>query len=145
MRKNDGICRILPSVMTGSEFEGAGERRSDKSPFQWALEVQKISFNTDFSDPNKTRADFIYKITPTLISIIDTGLGQCSVTEDIEAVLRKIEYWRQGSISSFKIMYRDGKGFWHEVHQDGKTASLSPLGETDEQRALKKLPLERRE
>ena len=24
----------------GSEFEDAGERRSDKSPFQWALEVQ---------------------------------------------------------------------------------------------------------
>jgi hypothetical protein len=25
-------------------------------------------------------------------------------------VLRKIEYWHQGSISSFKIMCRDGKG-----------------------------------
>ena len=26
----------------GSEFEHAGERRSDKSPFQWALEVQDL-------------------------------------------------------------------------------------------------------
>jgi hypothetical protein len=44
----------------------------------------------------------------------DDGLGSRSVTEDIEVVLRKIEYWHQGSISSFKIMCRDGKGFWHE-------------------------------
>jgi hypothetical protein len=33
---------------------------------------------------------------PTMISIVDTGLGQHSVTEDIEADLRKIEYWHQG-------------------------------------------------
>ena len=26
----------------GSEFEDAGERRSDKSPLQWALEVQDL-------------------------------------------------------------------------------------------------------
>ena len=40
------------------------------------------------------------------------GLGKCPAAEDIEAVLRKIESWHQGSISSFKIMYREGKGFW---------------------------------
>src|SRR5262249_11275343 len=69
----------------------------------------------------------------------DTGLGQSSVAEDIEAVLRKIEYWHQGSIATFKMKCRDGKGFWHEVHWDGKSASLSPLGETDEQKARRKL------
>jgi hypothetical protein len=26
---------------------------------------------------------------------------------DIEAVLRKIEYWHQGSVAGFKIKYRD--------------------------------------
>jgi len=26
----------------GREFEDAGERRSDKSPFQWALEAQDL-------------------------------------------------------------------------------------------------------
>ena len=26
----------------GSEFEDPGERRSDKGPFQWALEVQDL-------------------------------------------------------------------------------------------------------
>jgi len=99
----------------------------------------QITFNTNLLDPMRTRADFIYKLNPTLISITDTGLGQRPVTEDIEAVLRKIEYWHQGSIGSFKIMCRDGKGFWHEVHWDGKNVSLSPLDETDEQKAHKKL------
>ena len=99
----------------------------------------EISFNTDISDPIKTRADFTYNITPGVISITDTGLGKSSVTEDIEAVLRKIEYWHQGSISSFKIMCPDGKGFWDEVHWDSATAALFALQETDERKALKKL------
>ena len=103
----------------------------------------EISFNTNLSETARARADFIYKISPTLISISDTGLGQRSVVEDIETVLHKIEYWHQGSISSFKIMCRDGKGFWHKVGWDGKKTSLSPLNETDEQKARKKLPLER--
>lgn len=38
-----------------------------------------------------------------VISIV-TRAWAMLVTEDIEAVLRKIEYWHQGSISSFKIM-----------------------------------------
>ncbi|MBV8277377.1 MAG: hypothetical protein JO170_19250 [Verrucomicrobia bacterium] len=33
-----------------------------------------------------TRADFTYSIT-------DTGKGRASVTNDIEAVLRKVEHW----------------------------------------------------
>ena len=52
----------------------------------------EISFNTGISDPIRTRADFAYNITPAVISITDAGVGKCSVTEDIEAVLRKIEY-----------------------------------------------------
>jgi hypothetical protein len=103
------------------------------------MSSREISFNTNLSEPPRTRADFIYKITPTVISINDTGLGSRSVAEDIEAVLRKIEYWHQGSINSFQIMCRDGKGFWHRVRWDGKIASLSPLDETDEQKACKKL------
>ena len=78
-----------------------------------------------------------------MISISDTGLGTRGVTEDIEAVLRKIEFWHQGSIASFKIMCRDGKGFWRRVGWDGKTASCFALQETDERKANKKL-LERK-
>jgi hypothetical protein len=55
-----------------------------------------------------------------VISITDTGLGTRSVSEDIEAVLRKVEHWHQGSITKFKIMCRDGKGFWHGVRWDSK-------------------------
>jgi hypothetical protein len=99
----------------------------------------EISFNTNLSDQVKTRDDFTYKITPTMISITDTGLGQRSVAEDIEAILHKIEHWHQLSISSLKIMCRDGKGFWHGIQWDGKNVSLSHLDETDEQKARKKL------
>jgi hypothetical protein len=53
--------------------------------------------------------------------------------------LRKIEHWHQGPIAKFKIMCRDGKGFWHGVRWDGKTVALFPLGETDERKARKKL------
>jgi hypothetical protein len=35
----------------------------------------QITFNTNLSDPIKTRADFTYEITPKVISIVDTGLG----------------------------------------------------------------------
>jgi hypothetical protein len=45
-----------------------------------------------------TRADFTYKITPNTITIADTTLGKLSVTKDIDAVLRKIEHWHQGSL-----------------------------------------------
>jgi hypothetical protein len=86
------------------------------------MNSNEISFNTDLPESIRTRADFTYNITPTMISITDTGLGKCSITEDIEAVLRKIEHWHQGSIAKFKIMCRDGKGFWHGVRWDGKTA-----------------------
>jgi hypothetical protein len=103
------------------------------------MSKHEISFDRSLSDSIRPQGDFTYNITPTVISITDTGLGQRSVIEDIEAVLRKMEYWHQGSITKFKIMCRDGTGFWHKVHWDGKNASSSPLGETDEQIAKKKL------
>jgi hypothetical protein len=49
-----------------------------------------------------------------MISIVDTGLGSRPVTEDLEAVLRKIEHWHQSSIAGFKILCRDGKDFGTE-------------------------------
>jgi hypothetical protein len=44
----------------------------------------------------RTQADFIYHMGPDWITIADTGLGKCSVADDLESVLRKIEYWHQG-------------------------------------------------
>jgi hypothetical protein len=103
------------------------------------MSEHEITFDANLSEPVRTRADFTYKITPDLIAITDTGLGSRSVLKDIEALLRKIEYWHQGSIAKLKIMSRDGKGFWHCVRWDGKAASPFPLEETDERRAGKKL------
>jgi hypothetical protein len=37
---------------------------------------KEISFNTRLSEQVKTPADFTYNITPALISVTDTGLGQ---------------------------------------------------------------------
>jgi hypothetical protein len=62
----------------------------------------------------KTQADFTYSILGNVISIIDLGLGNRSVTNDIENVLRKIEYYHQGSIAAFHIMYRDSEGIGME-------------------------------
>ena len=72
----------------------------------------------------KTQADFTYSILGNVISIIDLDLGNRSVTNDIENVLRKIEYYHQGSIVGFKIMYRDSEHIWDGIHLDGKRASF---------------------
>ena len=99
----------------------------------------EIAFKPDAAMEAATRADFSYKITPNTISITDTTLGKRSVTKDIDAVLRKIEHWHQGSIAAFKIMYRDGQGGWNGVRWSGQRASVFALCETDEKKAMAKL------
>jgi hypothetical protein len=103
------------------------------------MNKNEITFDTNLSELPRARADFTYKISPSVISIVDTGLGKCSVIEDIEAALQKIEYWHQGLISTFKILCRDSKGFWSRVQWDGKTATCFALNETDKRKASKKL------
>jgi hypothetical protein len=99
----------------------------------------EIAFKPDIATEAATRADFTYKITPNTISITDTTLGKLSVTKDIDAVLRKIEHWHQGSIAAFKIMYRDEHGVWNGVQWNAQRASLCALCETDERKAMTKL------
>jgi hypothetical protein len=91
----------------------------------------------------KTQADFTYSILGNVISIIDMDLGDRWVTNDIENVLRKIEYYHQGSIVGFKIMYRDSEHIWDGIQWDGQRVSFFALRETDEERARKRL-LERK-
>jgi hypothetical protein len=69
------------------------------------------------------QAEFTYEITVKAIKIQDTGKGAKSVAEDLEAVLRKIEGWHQGSIAGFVISYRDPEGTWHQVSWDGNRAT----------------------
>jgi hypothetical protein len=47
-----------------------------------------------------------------------------SVTKDIDVVLRKIEHLHQGSIATFKIMYRDEHGVGTVF---GGTANVHPF------------------
>ena len=77
------------------------------------------------------QADFTYSISPDVIAITDLDLGKKSVTNDIENVLRKIEYWHQGPIKGYRIMYRDSEGIWDGVHWDGNQATFLYLGETE--------------
>jgi hypothetical protein len=100
---------------------------------------QAISLDFKLVQKPVTQAEFTYSITPNTISITDTGKGRRSVTNDIEAVLRKIEYWHQGSIGGFKIMYRDEHGVWDGVRWDGQHPSFFALGEADEKKAMEKL------
>jgi hypothetical protein len=76
-----------------------------------------------------TQADFTYAITLDTITITDTGKGKVPVTNDIEAVLRKIEYWHQGAIAGFKIRYGDQNGMWAGIRWDGQRAVLCVAGD----------------
>jgi hypothetical protein len=87
-----------------------------------------------------TRAEFTYHMTPATITI--TGKGSISVGKDLEAVLRKIEYWHQAPVTKFRIMARQGQGAWHGVRWDGKTAFSFPLDERDETKAMQALLLQ---
>jgi hypothetical protein len=87
----------------------------------------------------ETQADFTYAILGNIISIVDLNLGNRSVTNDIENVLRKIEHYHQGSITGSKIMYRDSEGIWDGVAWDGEHASFFALREIEEGRARNKL------
>ena len=95
-------------------------------------------FEFQTGDERSTRADFTYAITPDT-TITDTGKCRVSVAKDIEAVLRKIEYWHHDSISAFEVMYRDEHGVCDGVRWNGQTASFFGLRETDEGKAMEKL------
>jgi len=54
--------------------------------------------STTTINPASSQADFAYySITPTRLTIKDSGKGKKSVVEDLPAVLRRIEHWHQGS------------------------------------------------
>lgn len=69
------------------------------------------------------RSGFTYRMGPKTIKIEDTGKGTKPVADDLEAVLRKIEAWHQGSICGLLISYRHTNGLWHEISWDGKEAT----------------------
>ena len=86
-----------------------------------------------------TEADFTYSISDNVISIVDLNLGNRSVTNDVENVLRKIEHFHQAPIFGYKLMYRDYEGTWDGIQWDGERALFFALRETVEERARNKL------
>jgi hypothetical protein len=72
-----------------------------------------------------TRAEFSYHMTPATISI--TGKGRLSVGKDLDAVLRKIEYWHQATITKFRIHGPTGPGClaWRAVGR--QNGNISPI------------------
>jgi hypothetical protein len=78
-------------------------------------------------NPLACKADFTYSMTPATVEIQDTGKGKKSVADDLEAVLRKIEYWHQGPIVRYRISYRGIQGAEHLVARDGQTARVRVL------------------
>jgi hypothetical protein len=78
------------------------------------------------------QADFTYTMNLNVVKIQDTGRGLKAVAEDLEAVLRKIEDWHQGSIAVFVISYRDAQGTWHQLSSrrqgsDSRSSLIAPL------------------
>jgi hypothetical protein len=51
------------------------------------------------ANPTTSRADFMYSISPTRLTIKDTGKGAKTVLDDLPALLRRIEHWHQGSVA----------------------------------------------
>ena len=76
-------------------------------------------------NPLACQADFTYSMTPATVKIQHTGKGKKSVADDLEAVLRKIEYWHQGSIVGYRISYWSTQGTEHLVAWDGQTARVA--------------------
>jgi hypothetical protein len=89
------------------------------------------------------KADFTYTIVLDVVKIQDTGRSEKSVTDDLKAVLRKIEDWHQGSIAGYRIIYRAPDGTWTNVEWDGSQVGFITLGESDEGAAIKKLTTRR--
>ena len=71
---------------------------------------------------SSTAADFTNSMRAKVISITYSGSGL--IHEKVERILRKIEYWHQGSIKSYRILYQDAAGIGGEVKWDGETAEV---------------------
>jgi hypothetical protein len=74
------------------------------------------------SDYTTAAADFKYSMRGKEISI--TYLGPGSINQEVVRILRRIEYWHQGSVKFFKILYQDADGLGSEVKWDGENAEV---------------------
>lgn len=73
--------------------------------------------NLGVADSTTAAEDFKYSMRGKVISI--TYLGAGSVHEELGRILRRIEHWHQGPVTSYRILYQDADGLggevrWHE-------------------------------
>jgi hypothetical protein len=84
-------------------------------------------------------AEFSYTVDQGILKVVDLSLGANSVTNDAEKVLSKIAQWHPGSITDYRIMYRDSLGIWDGPEWDGPEVRFFPIRETDERAAERRL------
>ena len=83
---------------------------------------QSKQITLGLSDFTTSAADFKYSMRCKVISI--TYSGTSSINKEIGRILRRIEHWHQGSVKSFKILYKDADGLGGEVKWDGENAEV---------------------
>ena len=91
-----------------------------------------ITMDFKYGGRPPTKADFSYRISPDTIEIVDTGQGQLSVEDDLEAVIRLVEYWHMSSVRKFKVICQDPPGARHEVQWDGRSWIVTPAKEGEQ-------------
>jgi hypothetical protein len=74
------------------------------------------------SDSTTAAEDFKYSMRVKLISI--TYLGSGSIHEELGRILRRIEYWHQGPVKSFRMLYKDADGLGGAAKWDGEKAEV---------------------
>ena len=87
----------------------------------------------------RTRAGFIYHMGPGWDHYWRYRSGKCSVADNLESVLRKIEYWHQGSIAKFQDHVPGRQSILAQSPAGRETESLFALHETDKRETCKKL------
>lgn len=73
------------------------------------------SFENEHRGP--VRADFQLQVDEPAkrIQIIDEDLGNMSVTNDLEAVLREVSLQIDRALPEYSIVYRDSTGTWDRI------------------------------
>ena len=93
------------------------------APLGWNLRMKESkAISQGSSDYTTAAADFKYSMRGKEISI--TYLGPGSINQEVVRILRRIEYWHQGSVKFFKILYQDADGLGSEVKWDGENAEV---------------------
>jgi hypothetical protein len=89
---------------------------------------------------NKVKSDYVYSTHSmsgrNVIIIIDQNLGNMSVTNDIDNVIREIAIVEKINPSSYMYVYQDSDGFWDGY--DFKNSQFIPLRGSNANTAVKK-------